>query len=40
MKRLPNIHAGEVLLEEFMKPMGVSQNALARATGVPATPDQ
>lgn len=34
-KRLPNIHPGEVLLEEFLKPMGVSQNALARATGVP-----
>lgn len=35
MKRLPNIHPGEVLLEEFLNPMGVSQNALARATGVP-----
>ncbi len=35
MKRLPNIHAGEVLFEEFMTPMNISQNALARATGVP-----
>ena len=35
MKRLPNIHPGEVLLEEFLAPMGVSQNALARAAGVP-----
>ena len=36
MKRaLPNIHPGEVLLEEFLKPMEVSQNALARAIGVP-----
>lgn len=35
MKKLPNIHPGEVLLEEFMNPMGISQNALARATGVP-----
>ena len=34
-KRLPNIHPGEVLLEEFLEPMGISQNALARATGVP-----
>ncbi len=34
-KRLRNIHPGEVLLEEFLVPMGVSQNALARATGVP-----
>jgi addiction module antidote protein, HigA family len=32
---LPNIHPGEVLLEEFLKPMGISQNALARAIGVP-----
>lgn len=35
MTRLPNIHAGEVLLEEFMIPMGISQNALARAMNVP-----
>ena len=34
-KQLPNIHPGEVLLEEFLEPMGISQNALARATGVP-----
>lgn len=35
MKTLPNIHPGEVLLEEFLGPMGISQNALARAAGVP-----
>jgi len=35
MKTLPNIHPGEVLLEEFLAPLGISQNALARATGVP-----
>jgi len=35
MKTLPNIHPGEVLLEEFLKPMEISQNALARAIGVP-----
>jgi len=35
MKKLPNIHPGEVLLEEFLLPMSVSQNALARAAGVP-----
>jgi len=35
MKNLPNIHPGEVLLEEFLTPMGISQNALARAAGVP-----
>lgn len=26
---------GEILLEEFLKPMDISQNALARAIGVP-----
>lgn len=35
MKTLPNIHPGEVLLEEFLAPLGISQNALARAAGVP-----
>jgi addiction module HigA family antidote len=35
MKTLPNIHPGEVLLEEFLIPLGISQNALARAAGVP-----
>ena len=35
MKTLPNIHPGEVILKEFLEPMGISQNALARATGVP-----
>jgi antitoxin HigA-1 len=34
-KTLPNIHPGEILLEEFLLPMNISQNALARATGVP-----
>ena len=35
MKTLPNIHPGEVILKEFLEPMGISQSALARATGVP-----
>ena len=35
MKRLRNIHPGEVLFEEFLKPMELSQNALAREIGVP-----
>ena len=26
---------GEILLEEYLKPMGISQNAMARALGVP-----
>ncbi len=32
---LPLIHPGEILLEEFLKPMGLSQNAVAVAIGVP-----
>ncbi len=35
MKTLPNIHPGEVLLEEFLTPLAISQNALARAADVP-----
>lgn len=34
-KKLFNVHPGEILLKEFLKPLGVSQNALARAIGVP-----
>jgi addiction module HigA family antidote len=34
-KKLPPIHPGEILREEFMKPHGLSRNALARAVGVP-----
>ena len=32
---LPNPHPGVVLMEDFLKPMGLSQTALARAIGVP-----
>jgi len=34
-KKLAPIHPGEILREEFMKPRGLSQNALARALKVP-----
>lgn len=34
-RRLSPLHPGEVLLEEFMVPMGLSQNRLAREIGVP-----
>jgi len=34
-KTLPNIHPGEILNEEFLLPMDISQNALARAAGLP-----
>ncbi len=32
---LPNPHPGEILLEEFLKPMGLSQTGLANAIQVP-----
>lgn len=35
LKRLDPIHPGEILSEEFMKPMGVSINRLARELCVP-----
>ena len=35
MRKLSNIHPGEILLEEFLKPMDISQNRLARAMAVP-----
>ena len=35
-KRLPPIHPGEILLEEFLKPMGISQYRLAKDIHVPA----
>ena len=35
-KKLHPVHPGEVLLEEFLKPMGISQNGLALNVGVPA----
>jgi hypothetical protein len=35
-KLLPPIHPGEILLEEFLKPLGISQYRLAKEIGVPA----
>lgn len=35
-KKLPPVHPGEVLLHEFIEPMGLSQNKLALAVHVPA----
>ena len=37
MKKLPNIHPGEVLLEEFLKPMGISQYRLSKDLKIPQT---
>jgi addiction module HigA family antidote len=36
MDKLPPVHPGEVLLEEFMKPLGLSQYRVAKDIGVPA----
>jgi len=33
--KLPPVHPGEVLLEEFLEPMGVSQYRLAKDISVP-----
>ncbi|MBM4273809.1 MAG: HigA family addiction module antidote protein [Deltaproteobacteria bacterium] len=34
-EKLAPLHPGEILLEEFMRPLGISQNRLGRALGVP-----
>lgn len=34
-ERMPPLHPGEVLLSEFLTPMGLSQNAVARRLRVP-----
>ncbi|WP_119270616.1 HigA family addiction module antitoxin [Taklimakanibacter deserti] len=36
-KKVPPMHPGEVLREEFMKPLGLTAYALAKALGVPRT---
>ena len=35
-KKLPPIHPGEILLEEFLRPLGMSMNRLADELHVPA----
>jgi addiction module HigA family antidote len=35
-ERFAPVHPGEILLEEYLKPMGISQYRLAKDTGVPA----
>jgi addiction module HigA family antidote len=37
MKRLPNIHPGEILLEEFLLPLDISAYRLAKDIGIPQT---
>ena len=36
-ENLPNVHPGEILMEDFIKPMGLTKNAVAEAIGVHAT---
>jgi len=35
MSKLPPVHPGEVLLEDFMKPLGLSRYRVAKDIGVP-----
>lgn len=35
-KKIPPIHPGEILMEEFLKPFGISQYRLAKDINVPA----
>jgi addiction module HigA family antidote len=35
MGKMKPVHPGEILLEDFLKPMDISQNSLARAIKVP-----
>ena len=37
MARLKNIHPGEILSEEFLKPLGISAYRLSKDIGIPQT---
>jgi len=37
MDKIPNIHPGEILKEEFLDPMNISAYRLAKDTGIPQT---
>lgn len=37
MKKIKNIHPGEVLREEFLIPLNISTNRLSKNTGIPQT---
>ena len=37
MTKISNIHPGEILLEEFLKPMGISAYRLSKDVGIPQT---
>jgi len=37
MEKLNNIHPGEILMEEFLSPLGISAYKLAKDTAIPQT---
>lgn len=37
MTKLRNIHPGEILKEEFLRPMGITAYKLSKSTGIPQT---
>jgi addiction module HigA family antidote len=37
MEKLSNIHPGEILLEEFLKPLNISAYRLSKEIGIPQT---
>lgn len=37
MNKLPNIHPGEILNEEFLKPMNITAYRLSKSIGIPQT---
>jgi addiction module HigA family antidote len=37
MTRLKNVHPGEILIEEFLKPLGISAYRLSKDIGIPQT---
>ncbi|MFN8255725.1 MAG: HigA family addiction module antitoxin [Bacteroidales bacterium] len=37
MERLPNIHPGEILLEEFLKPLNITAYKLSKDIEIPQT---
>jgi len=37
MERLENVHPGEILQEEFLKPFGITSYRLAKETNIPIT---
>lgn len=34
-KDIPPVHPGEILLEDFLKPLGITRHSLAKSIGIP-----